>query len=230
MSTLLLRLAAPLQSWGMDKFERRGTERIPTKSGVIGLVAAALGIRRNESIGDLQKLKFGVRVEREGILVRDFHMVKSKKNSYVTNRYYLCDAIFLIALEGNDELMGKIANAINCPAFPLFLGRRSCPPEGKVFWRIRKNKSVLEALQEEPWLVYGKNKSEEKLRIAIDGDLKMKTTYLQRDMPVSFSYMHRQYDFRMISLHNIDARNDRNILEENFYNTEHDAFNLLKED
>jgi CRISPR system Cascade subunit CasD len=53
MSTLLLRLAAPIQAWGVDKFERRGTERIPTKSGVIGLLAAALGRRRNESIEDL---------------------------------------------------------------------------------------------------------------------------------------------------------------------------------
>ena len=50
MSTLLLRLAAPLQSWGASsKFGRRATEREPTKSGVIGLVAAALGIRRTEA-------------------------------------------------------------------------------------------------------------------------------------------------------------------------------------
>ena len=49
MATLLLRLAAPLQSWGMDsKFETRKTNREPTKSGVVGLLAAALGIRRDE--------------------------------------------------------------------------------------------------------------------------------------------------------------------------------------
>lgn len=49
MATLLLRLAAPLQAWGADsKFETRKTGREPTKSGVIGLLAAALGLRRDE--------------------------------------------------------------------------------------------------------------------------------------------------------------------------------------
>ena len=44
MATLLLRLAAPLQAWGSDsKFETRKTDREPTKSGVVGLLAAALG-------------------------------------------------------------------------------------------------------------------------------------------------------------------------------------------
>ena len=42
MSTLLLRLAAPLQAWGTaSKFERRRTQREPSKSGVIGMLAAA---------------------------------------------------------------------------------------------------------------------------------------------------------------------------------------------
>lgn len=50
MATLLLRLAAPLQSWGADsKFETRKTNREPTKSGVIGLLAAALGLRRDDA-------------------------------------------------------------------------------------------------------------------------------------------------------------------------------------
>ena len=50
MATLLLRLAAPLQAWGADsKFETRKTAREPTKSGVIGLLAAALGLRRDET-------------------------------------------------------------------------------------------------------------------------------------------------------------------------------------
>lgn len=70
MATLLLRLAAPLQAWGADsKFETRKTGREPTKSGVIGLLAAALGLRRDESeaLTRLTGLRFGVRVEREGL-------------------------------------------------------------------------------------------------------------------------------------------------------------------
>lgn len=72
MATLLLRLAAPLQAWGADsKFETRKTGREPTKSGVIGLLAAALGLRRDEheALLRLTGLRFGVRVEREGQLL-----------------------------------------------------------------------------------------------------------------------------------------------------------------
>ena len=74
MSTLLLRLAASMQAWGSDfRFEVRRTGREPTKSGVIGLLAAALGRSRADSIDDLCQLRFGVRVDQEGQLLRDFH-------------------------------------------------------------------------------------------------------------------------------------------------------------
>lgn len=104
MAVLLLRLAAPLQSWGNDdsKFETRKTWREPSKSGVIGMIAAALGYKRyeTEKILELNKLRFGVRVDREGKLLRDFHTAKSsdKDKTYVTYRYYLADAIFLVGL------------------------------------------------------------------------------------------------------------------------------------
>jgi CRISPR system Cascade subunit CasD len=116
MSTLLLRLAAPLQSWGIDaKFERRGTERIPTKSGVIGLMAAAMGRRRDDSITDLLGLNFGVRVDKEGVLLRDYHTAKSEKSAYVTQRYYLSDAVFLAGLEGDNEFLSYIDQALRSP-------------------------------------------------------------------------------------------------------------------
>ena len=83
MSTLLLRLAAPLQAWGINsKFDIRKTEREPSKSGVVGLLAAALGRRRDESLDDLTALTFGIRSDKEGELLKDFHMVlKDKKAS-----------------------------------------------------------------------------------------------------------------------------------------------------
>ena len=77
MSTLLIRLAGPLQSWGIDsKFDRRYTGRVPSKSGVIGLCAAALGYKRNEDvfIGKLSLLKYGVRIDKPGVMLKDFHM------------------------------------------------------------------------------------------------------------------------------------------------------------
>ena len=51
MSTLLLRLAAPMQSWGISsKFDRRTTNMEPTRSGVIGMLAAAMGLSREEPL------------------------------------------------------------------------------------------------------------------------------------------------------------------------------------
>lgn len=202
MSTLLLRLAAPLQSWGVDaKFNRRGTERIPTKSGVVGLIAAALGRRRNESIDDLQVLRFGVRVDREGALLRDYHTAKSKEAAYVTHRYYLSDAVFLVALEGDYKFLSDIEYALKSPVFPLSLGRRSCPPEGRVSLGIR-DKTLLEALRDEPWLVSDWAKKKEvpqvHLRIVTDAGEEDTATYFQRDVPLSFNQLHRRFGFRRV--------------------------------
>ena len=104
MGTLLMRLAAPLQSWGAEaKFDWRKTNREPTKSGVIGLLAAALGRRRDDSLEDLNRLRFGVRVDQEGELLHDFHMVRGTKSSYVTTRDYQSDAVYLAGVESSDE-------------------------------------------------------------------------------------------------------------------------------
>lgn len=132
MATLLLRLAAPLQSWGSDsKFETRKTDREPTKSGVVGLLAAALGLRRDdtEGLARLNGLRFAVRADQEGSLLVDFHTAKSRDTSYVTYRHYLQDAVFLAGLESGDEaLLRELEAALRHPVYPLYLGRRSCPP------------------------------------------------------------------------------------------------------
>ena len=81
MSTLLLRLAAPLQAWGLDsKFNIRQTGNVPSKSGVTGMLAAALGRSRDESVEDLASLRFGIRVVREGKLICDYHTVSRSPN------------------------------------------------------------------------------------------------------------------------------------------------------
>src|SRR5437016_606458 len=74
MATLLLRLAGPMQSWGTrSRFDDRDTERFPSKSGVIGLLCAALGRPRAASVDDLAALRMGVRADRPGVLSTDFH-------------------------------------------------------------------------------------------------------------------------------------------------------------
>lgn len=203
MSTLLLRLAAPIQSWGVDaKFERRGTQRVPSKSAVIGLVAAALGRRRNENIEDILPLRFGVRVDQEGVLLRDYHTAKGKE-PYVTQRYYLADAVFLAGLEGEEELLAKIEHALRYPAFPIFLGRRSCPPEGQLVLGIRRGKPLVEALSQEPWLAsqsaQRRETSEVQLRIVTDAKDTDTGAYFQRDVPLSFDQSHRRFGFRRVS-------------------------------
>lgn len=199
MATLLLRLAAPLQSWGSSsKFNIRTTEREPTKSGVIGMIAASLGIQRNdnpEKLKPLAKLKFGVRVEQEGKLLKDFHMVHEIKNgkvkdSHLTERYYLSDAVFVAGFESDDkELLEKIANAVQKPVYPMFLGRRSCPPTLPVFLEIR-DESLYDALKNTILI------SDKYERIVYETE---SDGIMVQDNPISFSQLHRQHGYRMIS-------------------------------
>lgn len=211
MSSLLLRLSAPLQSWGSSsKFNRRMTNREPTKSGVIGLVAAALGRRRSEAIDDLQSLKYGVRIDQTGILIKDFHTAKywfdknsfDNKKTFISDRYYLADALFIVGLEGEDILLQEIEAAVKNPAFPLYLGRRSCPPVGQVSLGIREGKSLLEALRDESWHAsdwYKKQAPPEvSLEIVYDAEPQDVGAYTLRDIPVSFSLVHRKYAFRSV--------------------------------
>lgn len=198
MSTLLLRFAGPLQAWGADsRFDVRRTNREPTKSGVIGLIASALGLRRDAPLDELNRLRFGVRVDREGVLLRDLHTVRKDKNtSYMTTRYYLSDAVFLIGLHSDDEaLMQRLEHAVRNPAHPLFLGRRSCPPEGRVCLGLRQM-PLEEALKSEPSLIPPKPfKPGEPQRARIVLDDPHGTARLN-DLPVSFSPYNRQYAYR----------------------------------
>lgn len=153
MSTLLFRLAAPMQSWGtQSRFRVRDTGLEPSKSGVIGLLCAALGKSREEHPGDglpalaeLARLKMGVRVDREGLMKVDYHTAggtHARGESYgvckadgtrgetvLSNRYYLADADFLVGLESDDEdLLARLDRALAEPVWPLFLGRKSFVP------------------------------------------------------------------------------------------------------
>lgn len=148
--TLILRLAGPLQSWGSSsQFNTRDTDDRPTKSGVIGLLAAAQGRRRGEDLIDLAGLQFGVRADQPGTRLRDYHTVRTidgrnllstkvnakgwqipagGKPSHVTQRYYVQDAVFVAFVEGPTNLVEDLAWAVQHPRFPLALGRRSCVP------------------------------------------------------------------------------------------------------
>ncbi len=195
MPTLLLRLAAPLQSWGSNsKFETRTTEKMPTKSGVVGLLASAMGWDRKADLTQLTNLKFGVRADREGEPMTDFHIARTKngKDSYVTYRHYLADAVFLAGVEGAEETIKELENALQNPGFPLFLGRRSCPPTMPIIVGVRQE-PLEKALREEPPIC---ENSEKIMRVQIETeDL---NTGMVQDVPISFDLENRIYGYRKI--------------------------------
>ncbi len=141
MSVLLLCLSGPMQAWGVQsRFGVRDTGREPSKSAIVGLLAAALGRSRNAPIDDLAALRMGIRVDREGILLRDYHtaqyVYRAKggiKETELSTRYYLADAAFLVGLEGDQGLLTTAYAALRNPQWSLFLGRRSFVP-GEPIW------------------------------------------------------------------------------------------------
>jgi CRISPR system Cascade subunit CasD len=136
VSTLLIRLEGPMQSWGYrSRFDYRDTALEPTRSGVIGLICAAMGIARGEDISRFDVLRMGVRVDRDGRPERDYHtaldVIKadgSGTDTVVSRRDYLADASFTVGLECADKaLLEAIAASLNDPKWPLFLGRKAFP-------------------------------------------------------------------------------------------------------
>lgn len=166
MPTLLLRLAGPMQSWGTtSRFDQRDTGKEPSKSGVIGLLAAAFGIDRNEWSADLQALTLlamGVRHDRPGVLKHDYqtaqHIISADRSKIhetaVTTREYLADAVFLVGLEGVDrDLLSRAHAALQNPVWPLALGRKSYVPTESIWLEGGVvDSKLLPALADRPWL------------------------------------------------------------------------------
>lgn len=221
MSVLLLRLAGPMQAWGdSSRFNHRGTRREPTKSGVIGLLAAASGRRRTDSIADLAALRFGVRTDQVGNVERDFQTEtdwRKGKSKPLTYRDYLSDAIFLAGVEGPKELLEGVAEAIRQPAFPLYLGRRAFQPTGQIVLDIVEQ-DLDDALRTAPWLAsewYRKQQQQEvSLPIVRDMDEGENYDELIPDQPVSFDPRERKYDMRpvvhsWVTIENRQGKNSR---------------------
>jgi CRISPR system Cascade subunit CasD len=167
-----------MQAWGtQSRFTIRDTGLEPSKSGVVGLLCAALGKPRDEAhpdnrgkpaLADLAALRMGVRVDREGAPHCDFHtagggenygVVKSsgtKGDTVVSYRHYLADADFLVGLESDDEaLLRRLDEALVNPRWQLFLGRKSFVPGVPVhaldgLWL---NTSLEDALNRYEWPV-----------------------------------------------------------------------------
>ena len=188
-----------MQSWGTkSRFDERDTELEPSKSGVIGLLCAALGVDRGETepVLELAELPMGVRVDREGILQRDYHTAQKieedgrVRDTVVSHRYFLSDAVFLVGLEDSDR--GKLESvhaALKNPCWPLSLGRKSFVPSRPVWLKDGLvEQSLKEALCAYPSLTDG-----EPLRLVLEG----KRGSLRTDQPLS-SFQGRRFGARYV--------------------------------
>ncbi|WP_026004981.1 type I-E CRISPR-associated protein Cas5/CasD [Streptomyces sp. AA1529] len=208
MSVLLLQLAGPLQSWGSaSRHTRRSTESAPTKSGVIGLLAAAQGRPRTMQISDLAALRFGVRVDQPGTRVRDFqaaHHQESEKAMPITVRFYLADAVFLAAVEGERTLIEDLHSAVRAPHFLPFLGRRACPPARRLDVGVRHETGLEAALREHPWLASGWYRRRTAFTTPMQLPLLLESApgdppgEIVADQPLSFDPRHRRYGHRSV--------------------------------
>lgn len=235
MKSILLKFSGPLQSWGTDShFETRHTDLHPSKSGVLGMIAAGLGYRRDddEKLSRLNTLKFAVRVDQSGQLLRDYHTAKKYKQNgdlertYVTNRYYLQDAIFLVVLSSDDEgLIRDVQTAVTYPYFPIFLGRRALPPAADLFQGIY-NTDAISLLEEYPWQAAAWYQRRHSNRIEIYADaelLNSDSIRLRNDNAISFSQIQgRKFNLRKEARIFVDVSA---LVEKE----EHDAFKALGE-
>lgn len=169
---LLFQLYGPMASWGdVAVGEQRPTAAHPSKSSILGLLAAAKGIRRNEDEIHQQMAVgygFGVRVDSPGELLRDYHTVQvppAKRkvhyftrrdellsrdlNTILSSRDYRMDARYVVALWVNHssapfELKG-LHEALKHPKFVPYLGRKACPLVAPMLPQLVKAKNLKDA-------------------------------------------------------------------------------------
>ena len=248
MKTILLKFSGPLQSYGTSShFQTRYTDNYPSKSAVLGLLAACLGYRRDEEekLRELSTLKFAVRIDQQGGLLKDYHIaitdkeIVEKPQTYVTNRYYLEDALFVVALSGMDELIDTLTKAIKSPYFQPFMGRRSLPVPVDFFLGVSAE-DILDSLRNLPWQAapwYKKKKRKqgigEKISLEVYADEeilkdeKISRSKLRRDIPISFSQKGRQFAFRQEACISIEVLSgiEKGLGAEDI---EHDVFSTLE--
>ena len=206
MTVLLLRIEGPMQSWGItSRFTERDTGTEPSKSGVVGMICSAMGRDRKSDISNLTQLRMGVRVDREGRMMRDFHTIKDMaragkggtQDTAISNRYYLSDAIFLVGLEGDLSLLEQIRNALENPKWTLFLGRKSFVPTMPVAVPDGLLEGSLEeVLKSHPWCGREREKIPERLRMVLECGLREGTAVA--DQPVDMEL--RKFGLRNVKI------------------------------
>jgi CRISPR system Cascade subunit CasD len=216
MATLLLRLVGPMQSWGTgSRFTERETRLEPSKSGVLGLLCAALGKPRQErseengrfpTLAELTSLRMGVRVDAPGVVGVDFQTAGggsypwrhsygvAKANgaapeSVMSWRYFLQDAVFLVGLESESPaLLERLQQALAHPVWALSLGRNAYVPAPPVYLAdgLVLNQDLLGALATYPLLIPGPAGEAEVIRRVVLDTKQPDSTEYRQDVPLDF--------------------------------------------
>ncbi len=219
---LALVMDGPLQSWGFSsRFQRRTTELHPTKSGVIGLICAALGLAKGSPeertmLPELAKLMMTtISVPRQLPLsseplrivrLEDYHTVLGTRhasgtmntNAVVTRRQYLADARFGVILSGERALLSRVAAALEDPLWGVWLGRKSCLPAEPIC------RGIFDTRAEAEHILIGDATIEQFTRTAEASNLETGTDSYN-DQPESFgtsdsSARGRAYSVRRVNL------------------------------
>jgi CRISPR system Cascade subunit CasD len=215
MPTLLLRLVGPMQSWGVQsQFGHRDTGLEPSKSGVVGLVCAALGRDRSEPITDLAACTLGVRVDREGVLLSDYHTASNLlkagggiKGTELSTRFYLADAAFLVGLHSQDaKMLSLAAAALRRPRWMLALGRKAMVPSEPVAFDAAVGDGIVdlplrEALQVPARLRPPRSWEDQRVRLVLEDP---HGPFVRPDQPISFARGARRFSDRRIAIEYIE--------------------------
>ena len=210
MPTLLLRLVGTMQSWGTtSRFDQRDTGKEPSKSGVVGLLAAAMGIDRENwvDVEPLTHLSMGIRHDRPGMPKRDYqtaqHIISADRSKIhetaVTTRDYLADAAFLVGLVGEDRiLLERIHAALLNPVWPLFLGRKSYVPSEPIWMESAvQDVPLREALALWPWIATLRKWEELPEKLLVSFESEDGSGVLKMDQPLS-SFAERRFGARFV--------------------------------
>lgn len=224
VNIIVTQFVAPLQSWGDSSvFNKRGTKGFPTKSGVIGLLASAMGIDRNDidslNLSRLKEVDIAVRVDNPGRLISDFQIIRhSNGKNKLSQRDFIADAKFLVLITHPDELiLSKISETLKKPQNLLFFGRKSCVPSKPIFIdQTQQYNSVQDALKNIDFIGTRKDIGSlpeifvKTIVTDVNGDLEL------RDVPITFEIAHRKYITRRVKVSNIAIKNKNYVKKETF--------------
>lgn len=209
-----------MQSWGTtSRFDQRDTGKEPSKSGVIGLLAAALGIEREnwDDLEPLTRLAMAVRHDRSGVLKCDYQTAqniisadRSKVHeTAVTTREYLADAVFLVGLESTDHsLLERAHTALQNPVWPLALGRKSYVPSEPVWLNDGLvDAPLLEALAAKPWIATQRRGESTPERLLVSLESQDGSGALRMDQPLS-SFAERRFGARYVRSEWVDVQQE----------------------